>query len=411
MNAPRGSPAALGLVVACLGLMTGADWPQFRGADSSGIAEETNLPVTWGENQNLAWVADLPGRGLSGPIVMHDRVVLTASSGVSDDHLHIMCFDEATGKQLWQRQFWATGSTLRHPKMCVATPTPASDGTRIFAAFSTNDVICLDLDGNLEWLRGLTYDYPDAFNTVGLSSSPVVAGETLVLQVENFGNSFAVGLDVLDGVERWKLPRPKLANWSSSAVQRAESGLRGATPMNDVVLMQSSQDLLAIEPATGKELWKYPQPCANISSTTVARDLILVPANGLTALRCPVGQRIPEVLWQANRGDSTATAVCYRGRVFTLNTTSVLESVDAHSGESLWRLRLKGPFSASPVCADGRVYLFNEQGESFVVESGGDQGLIAGTSQLGEPIFCTPAVANQAIYVRGDRHLWKIAKE
>jgi outer membrane protein assembly factor BamB len=120
----RGIALILGFVAAFA--LTGADWPQFRGADSSGVSADKNVPTSIGEN--IAWSAELPGRGLSGPIVVGGRVFLTASSGYQQDRLHILCFDAITGKRLWERQFWATGRTLCHPKMCNATPTPASDG-------------------------------------------------------------------------------------------------------------------------------------------------------------------------------------------------------------------------------------------------------------------------------------------
>ena len=181
------------LAIASTVLFGGADWPQFRGADSSGVAADSNLPTEIGEN--IAWSAELPGRGLSGPIVVGGRVLLTASSGYQQDRLHVLCFDAKSGKKLWERQFWATGRTLCHPKMCNATPTPASDGKRVFAFYSSNDVICLDLDGNLEWMRGMTHDYPNASNSLGMASSPVVAGDTLIVPVENLSESFTAGLD------------------------------------------------------------------------------------------------------------------------------------------------------------------------------------------------------------------------
>lgn len=412
---PKSMTAAAVFGVAALGAcwQAPADWRQFRGgnsgggnssgANSGGKADEPSLPLTWSEKENIAWTANLPGRGVSGPIVVGDRVVVTASSGYRRDRLHVLCFDDKTGGQLWQRQFWATGRTLCHPKMCVATPTPASDGMRIFASYSTNDVFCLDLDGNLQWLRGLTHDYPNAYNEVGMSSSPVVAGETLVLQVESLGDSFAVGLNVTDGEERWKVERPKLANWTSPVVLCRESA------RDELVLMQSGQGLVAYDPLTGEPLWRYDQGCSIIPSAAIAGDLIFLPTNGLTALRCPAGQGGPEVLWQTNRGDATPSPLYYRGQVFTMNGAGILECLDAASGESRWRLRLKGPFSGSPVAAAGYLYLFNEEGEAVVVEPGSDKGEIVGASQLGETVLCTPAIANGAIFVRSDRRLWKIA--
>ncbi|MFG0334936.1 MAG: PQQ-binding-like beta-propeller repeat protein, partial [Maioricimonas sp. JB049] len=192
------------LMVLCIagGTITArADWRQFRGNDTTGIADSA-APISWNETQNIAWKADLSGRGLSSPIVVGDRVVVTCSSGYRQERLHVVCFAADDGSTLWERQFWATGRTGTHTKTCVAAPTPASDGKRIFASWSSNDVVCLDLNGNLIWYRGLGHDFPNANNSLGMSSSPVIAGDTLVVMVENDAESLTTGLDPGTGQSR-----------------------------------------------------------------------------------------------------------------------------------------------------------------------------------------------------------------
>src|SRR4029079_9015788 len=128
------------------------------------------------------------------------------------------------GRRRWERQFWATGRTTCHEKISVAAPTPVSDGTHVFALFSSNDLVCLDLDGQLLWLRGLMRDYPNASNNLGLSSSPVVADGTLIVQVETDGAAFAAGIDAMTGVNRWKMERPKRVNWTSPMLLSGKDG-------------------------------------------------------------------------------------------------------------------------------------------------------------------------------------------
>ena len=212
------------LFAAATSLAAGADWPQFRGRDGVGVAPNVSLPTKVSGTENVAWKAPLPGRGPSSPIVVGDRVFVTCSDGVRQDKLHVLCFDTATGKSRWRRQFWATGRTLSHPTSANAAPTPASDGQRVFAFFSSNDLICLDLDGNLLWYRGLAHDFPKAGNDVGMSSSPVVADGTVIVQVENFGDSFAAGLDAATGETRWRTERSAQSNWCSPAVMRGADG-------------------------------------------------------------------------------------------------------------------------------------------------------------------------------------------
>ena len=108
-----------------------SDWPGWRGADGSGVSAETGLPDRWGASENIRWKADLPGRGVSSPVISRGRAYITACTGASQDRLHILCFDALSGKLLWERQLWATGLTQCHPKTSMAAPTPAADGERV----------------------------------------------------------------------------------------------------------------------------------------------------------------------------------------------------------------------------------------------------------------------------------------
>ena len=385
---------------------THADWRQFRGTDTTGVADGQPLPASWDDDQNIAWSTELPGRGLSSPIVVGNRVYVTASSGYRQDRLHVLCFDAEAGELLWERQFWATGRTASHPKTCVASSSPASDGERIFALYSSNDLACLDLDGNLLWFRGLTYDYPNASNSLGMSSSPVVIGETLVVMVENDTYSFSTGVDVHTGGELWKIDRPRTANWTSPAIWPGE------TPSEDRVLIQSSRGIAAVEPATGDVSWEFGDGASTIPSSVVADGLAFVPSNGLTAIR--PGRNTPEVaeiVWQDNRfGPGTASPIVYDGAVYIINRAGALIRADAESGEEQWRLRLQGPFSASPVAAGGFLYFFNEDGLGQVVDPSGE-GEVISEHSFDETILGTPAIDAGALYVRSDGHLWKIAEE
>jgi outer membrane protein assembly factor BamB len=389
--------AALSFVV-CL---TGADWRQFRGNDVSGVSLDADIPVTWSDNENIGWKAELPGRGLSGPIVIGDQVIVTASSGFRQDRLHVISFDRASGEQQWHRQFWATGRTMTHPKMCVATPTPASDGERIFAFFSSNDLACLDLEGDLVWFRGLTYDFPNASNSLGMASSPIVVGETLIVQVENDAESFATGIETTTGQSRWKKTRPKKANWTSPVIYgKGDDAL---------ALLQSSKGIEAVDPLTGKTAWEFGNGASTIPSSVVSNGAVLIPSNGLTVLRPGNGEF--EELWKDNKlSPSTASPVVIGNKLFVVNRAGVLQCADASSGSLFWRLRLKGPFSATPVAAGKHLIFFNETGVGQVVDISGAEGEIVGENELSETILATPAISDNSLFVRSDKHLWKIAK-
>ena len=405
----RGSGAVLllsGLLVALWTSDTtqGGDWLQFRGPDSRSIAQGERLQRTWDAERNVAWKAELPGRGLSSPLVVGRNVVVTASRGPRQERLHVLCFDRDSGAQRWERQFWATGVTFCHTKTCVAAPSPASDGERIFALYSSNDLVCLDLDGNLLWLRALAQDYPNASNSVGMTSSPLMVGGTLVAQIENPANSFAVGLDPATGINRWKIARPKKANWASPVA------LVGDGSTSPVVVLQSPGYVTAHDPATGEELWRYEGGFGGIASMTIVGNRLYVPGGELTALEVTPGAKAPTVLFRTARvRPKTPSPIVHEDRLYGLRS-GILTCAAAADGNVLWKARLKGSFSGTPVIADGLLYAFNEDGVCFVVDLA-TEGEIVAENELEGTILCTPAVADGALYVRSDRWLWKIAGE
>jgi len=381
---------------------TASDWPQFRGPGGSGLAPGSGAePPAEYDSSSIAWKLALPGRGLASPIVVGDRAFVTCASGPDQKRLHVYCIGADDGGIIWERRFWATGRTMTHRKTNVAAPTPCSDGRRIFALFSSNDLVCLDRDGNVLWLRGLTYDYPNASNSLGLASSPVVVDETLVVQSENDSQSFAAGIDVVTGKNRWIKDRPKAANWTSPVV----------VPGDPVVVgLQSRSGLLGLVPSTGSEVWEYTGGASTIPSSVTADGVIYVPSHGITALRPPSDGSQPKQLWRnAQISPGTGSPLVVGDRLFTLNKGGVLTATDRHTGERLWRMRTTGPHSASPVAAGTRLYLFNETGLGEIVDVAGEgEGAVISQIDLGETILCTPAVANGALYVRSDGFLWKL---
>ena len=394
----------LGLLLACAPALAG-EWRGFRGTETTAIAA-TPAPTTWSEQDNIAWKAELPGRGLSSPIVIGNRVYLTACSGGMQERLHVLCFDAATGKQVWERQFWATGRTVSHPTTCNAAPTPTSDGERIFAFFSSNDLVCLDLDGNLQWFRGLTHDYPNASNSLGMASSLITTDGVVVAMVENDTDSLTTGVDALTGVELWKLSRPRKANWTSPAVWKDKK------TGENLVLLQSSAGVAAVKPRTGETQWSYDDGASTVSSLVVADGVAYVPSHGITAIK--PGESTPnvaEIVWQeGSLNPGTSSLVVHKDKVYLIADAGVLSCADAKTGKREWQSRLpKGHCSGSPVVSGDHLYVFNEEGLGIVADLS-DKGKIVHQHNFGQKILSTPAITDGAIYVRSDKTLWKIAK-
>ncbi|MCG8448277.1 MAG: PQQ-binding-like beta-propeller repeat protein [Pirellulales bacterium] len=386
------------------------DWPMFRGRAGRSVVQAADLPLEWSisEGKNVAWEADLPGRGVSSPIVVAGKVFVTASSGPNRGRLHVLAYDASTGEQLWHRQFWATGRTLCHSVSAVAAPTPASDGNRIFAYFSSNDVMALDLEGNLLWMRALALDYPGAGNDIGMSSSPVVAGDVVVVQSEALGNAFVAALDVRDGATRWDLERTKQSNWASPvALQTRYDG--GAL---QAVLLQSPDGVSLHRADTGKKLWELEVSCEHISSI-VFDKLLYVPSKGIQVWELFSSSESEEegFVWSESKlQPGSPSPVVVDDRVFVINRAGVLTCGSLTDKKISWRKRLGGTFWATPVAVGNHLYCINAKGKSFVVEAGEEKGRIVSEDEFGEDVLGSPAVADSALFVRSHRHLWKIAK-
>jgi outer membrane protein assembly factor BamB len=383
----------------------GGDWPQFRGPGGTGVGGETGPPLHWSGSDGLRWKADLPGRGVSSPVIAGGRVYVTASSGYRQDRLHVLCLDARTGTKRWERQFWATGSTISNAKTCMAGPTPVADGERVWALFATGDLVCLDADGNLLWYRALVQDYPLVTNQVGMAASPVLVKDVLIVPLENVGDSFVAGLDRRTGRNLWKHSRPRDINWCSPLV--IDSGGRAE------VLFQSRHELTACDPETGAERWSLKgQELADVPSPAPGAEGVLVTARSeVLALKPPVGGgAAPEVVWKSARlRHNGTTPLSYRGRVHAVGSANALVWADAADGKVLGQLRLglEGQVWASPVAADGRIYVVNEAGTTAVVEAGDRPRLLA-TNAVDEDVLATPALADGALFLRSDRHLYCI---
>jgi outer membrane protein assembly factor BamB len=298
---------------------------------------------------------------------------------------------------LWERVLQATGRTMCHEKTAVAAPTMASDGQRVFALYSSNDLFAFDLEGNLLWLRGLTLDYPNASNSLGMASSPLVVGGVLVVPSENDSESFTAGIDVRTGRNLWKLERPKMANWTSPIAFRGTA------------LLQSGNGLTAVDPTTGSTLWDYTDGAATIPSSTVGGDQVFVPSHGLTALRPQTGQPAPAQDWQVEQiKPGTGSPLALAGKVYAINNAGVLNQADPATGERGFRLRLEGPFSGSPVGAGPFLHTASEKGLLQIVDTRPEEGAVAHTINLGETILCTPSLSDGALFLRSDSTLWRI---
>ena len=247
-------------------------------------------------------------------------------------------------------------------------------------------------------------DYPNASNALGLSASPVVADGLLIAQIETDSDAFSIGVDTLTGVNRWKIARPHRANWTSPLL------LPGANGKHRVAL-QSSAGIQMVEAETGRELWNYSEGAASIPSSAISGNVLYVPSNGITALQEGVPGQPPQQLWREGQlRPGTASPIVLGDHLFILNDGGILTCAEIAKGKRLWQLRLKGPFTASPVASANYLYLVNEKGVIQVVDPARPEGEVISELDLSETILSTPSIAGNAIYLRSDAHLWKLAQ-
>ncbi len=381
------------------------DWTQFRGAGGISVSD-SSVPTIFNEEKNIAWKVELPAKGASGPIVVGDKVIATCSGGDNQDQLYAVCLDARTGKKLWTQKFWATGRCFCHPLSANAAPTPASDGKYIYVFFSSNDLACLDLDGNLVWYRGLAVDHPKAGNDVGMASSPAVHDGIVVVQVECQGDSFAMGLNADNGTTVWTVPRDKNAVWTSPLLLTSD-----AAPAMVVLQSRSGFDVLDLK--TGENLFHQDGECSTISSPAIENGMLFVPIDGTTAYSIsPEGEL--EKAWNSSQiRPSSVSSVVYDGQVIALNGTGVLTMFDAQDGSPGGKLRVSSPRAnwATPVVAGEHMYLFTQNGKAHVVRLGEKPEVVHEHNFGEDEVFLgSPAVAKDALYVRSDKYLWKIAE-
>ncbi len=387
-----------------------AGWPHWRGQNADGIADGMDLPWNWSPSENHLWSVKLPGWGTSSPVVYGNRVVVTSETKDGDKHaLLTLCFDLETGKELWRHDFGFGVDQNVHEKSNLAVNTPAFTQDALYVAFGNADIARYSHDGKMSWVKRYISEYGDPKMAWGYAVSPVVLDGTVIFPWDHHtGPCYLIGLDEGSGNTAWKKDRP--------------IGTAHATPL--VVQHHGQRDLLVpgknrltgFDATTHDELWSYGEGEGPYNG-----EIIVSPVYGdgviftqlwrqspIHAIRLmPNGQR-PEVVWINEKpGPVEPSLLYYRGLLYVLMDNGVLRCLDGATGKELYRERLGGDFNSSPIAGDGRIYLSNNDGRTFVVAAGREFKLLA-TNELGERITASPAVVSRAIIYRTDSHLYRI---
>ena len=422
-------------------------WPGFRGPSASGVSDGQNIPDNWdvATGNNVLWTFPVPGLAHSSPVVWGDRIYLTTAissrkdatfkpglygegTASEDKSLHrwaVLAIDRRTGRILWDRTAYSgTPREKRHIKATYANATPVTDGRYIVAFFGSQGLYAFDMNGKPVWKKDLgvlnagAYDAPDY--EWGTASSPIIYKDLVIVQCDTQTESFLLAADVRTGTTVWKTTRKELPSWGTPTVYMPVGGGRPELVTN------ASNFVRGYDPLTGTELWRLGGSSKITAPTPVfSRDLIVVasgraPERPIFAIR-PGGsgditpkdgaESGAHVAWRkTGRGSYMPTPIIYDSTLYVLGNAGLFDAYDLASGREVYRQRLPhqgSGFSASPVAADGKLYLSSEDGDVFVVRAGASFEQIA-KNAMGEPIMATPALAHGAMYVRSERHLFAI---
>jgi outer membrane protein assembly factor BamB len=411
------------------------EWPQFRGPGSRGVGNSERLPLVWSQTTNIAWHADIPGRGWSSPIVSGTHVFLTTaiSEGTEEApkkglyfggerplsknrHRWLgICLDRDTGKQRWATELFADQpSTPIHVKNSYASETPVTDGEHFYALFGQIGLYCLDLEGKIIWSK--PFEAHKTANGWGTSASPVLYGDRIYVVADNEEKSFLAAFDKNTGKEIWRVERDEPTNYATPLVWKHEGGTELVVPGRRKV---RSYDL------DGKLLWWFKGMSTLTIPTPFEADGLLYLAAGYVGdkenpnkpvyavkpgakgdITLQEGQKQgPFIAWmEPNASSYNPSPLVYQGRLYVLWDFGFINCRDAKTGKEIYekqRFKPEGTvgFTASPWAYRGRIFCLSEDGDTYVVKAG-DRFEMERVNGLGEMCMASPAIASDKLFIR-----------
>jgi outer membrane protein assembly factor BamB len=395
------------------------NWPCFRGATHQGVSHEHGLPIHWSDTDNIAWKTPIPGQGWSSPIVWGERVfVTTATDGGTT--FRALCLDRRSGNILWNQDLGKQTLVRKETKNSYATPTPATDGQRLYVMSFNGQISALDMQGTVLW----TNHEVDFYSQHGLGTSPILYKDLVIVAFD--GSSRGPDKEV-----GWKQP------WDGAVVLAIDKhtgktrwkGRRGLSRIAHVVpniLTVAGKDLLissagnvvqAFDLATGTRLWSVDNVGEGVVPSLVVGGGLIFATCGWDkpAIRAfsPVGgggQPGPHVVWECTRAVPMVPSMLYvEPYLFSITERGIAQCLEAATGKLVWQKRIGGPYGASPIVADGRIYFLSEAGEGTVIAARPEYQLIANNA-LHERCFASYAVSQGNLFIRAEKNLSCIGK-
>jgi outer membrane protein assembly factor BamB len=391
-----------------------ADWPEFRGPTGQGHVPSGSLPTQWSESENIAWKQPVPGNGWSSPIIVQGKIYLTTAvpQGGGDVSLRALCLDATSGKQHWSREVFrqeGRSSPRIHSKNSHASPTPICEADRLYVHFGHQGTACLDLEGKVLWRnRELRYS-----PVHGNGGSPVLVDDKLVFSGDGTDQRFVAALHCKNGKVAWKHKRTNATKKPFSFGTPLVIDVNGQKQ----IICPGSDVVEALEPGQGKVIWFARYDGYSVIPRPVYGHGLVYLSTGyerpeLLAIR-PDGKgdvTSTHIAWRTNKGVSNTPSFLLVGQeLYMVSDGGIASCWDAVEGKELWRKRLGGGFSASPIHADGKIYFLNEEGETFVLETGREYKLLQRNKIQGHTL-ASFGVDDGTIFLRAEGHLYRIGK-
>jgi outer membrane protein assembly factor BamB len=395
------------------------NWPQWRGPNLNGVSSEKNLPARWTTEENITWKLALPAWSGSTPIIWGEKIFLNVAEG---DNLYLWCVDRRAGTPLWKKLLGSGNTKMR--KQNMSSPSPVTDGASVYVMTGTGSLKGFDFSGNELWARDIQKDYGRFGLNWGYASSPLLYQDSLYVQVlhgmRTDDPSYVLRVDKKTGKTVWKVERPTSAITESPDSYTTPALLSYAGKVE--IVITGGDCVTGHDPATGKELWRAnglnPEnhPFYRIvASPVVYEGIVYAPTRVKPLLAIRGGGRgdITEThkLWSFANGPDVPTPVTDGKYFYIVDDRGVVWCLDAKSGQAIWGpQRIKsGTYSSSPVLADGKIYITNEDGLTTVIKAGPKFEVLA-ENDLNDYCLSSPAISDGQIFIRTTQHLYCIGK-
>lgn len=392
-------------LIASLTLTGTAPTPGFDFHQPADTATDTSYPVTWSDEAQVLWRADLAGFGQSVPVVFGDRVVVTSVANNLDQELIVTCLSLKTGAVLWRKAFSAGQKVYYSTMVARAAPTPVVDASGIILFYGSGDLLKLDHDGQILWTRSLTAEFGPFQGNHGVGTSPVLYRGILTLLIDHEGPSYLLAINPTNGQTIWRRERPARVSWTTPLPIRYEG--------RDQLIISSNGIIESIALKDGEQLWfsedvnknSIPSPARfeNLiiigASTKASSQALSLGGQGNLAGTCRA--------WRGAAAASGATPLVVGREVYFINRAGVVSCVDARSGSVHWQHRIGASCWATPRWVDGRLYFFTSKGETVVMKADPSQATVIASNSLAvsgdDAVYAVTPAAGRFLYRTGSR--------